>query len=403
MEKEGSKGEPLKDKSILLGITGSIAAYKAIDLTRRLIDLGAEVTVVMTKGAQSFITPLTFEAVSKKKVFTDLSQEPLSHISLLEKADLFLIAPATANIIGKMASGIADDLMSTLLIASPKPILIVPAMNRWMYVNPILQRNKDILEEKGIEIMEPDRGELACGHEGIGRFPDISRIIEKVVEILRKKEDLKGETVLITAGPTREPLDPVRFLSNRSSGKMGYSLAKVAHRRGAEVTLISGPTSLIPPYGVHYVTVERAEEMRREVISSFKNATIGIMTAAVSDWRPEVSPHKIKKDGSELILRLKENPDILKEMGQRKEGRILVGFAAETEDVLENGKKKLIEKNLDMVVINDLNVKGAGFEVNTNAVTVLDRQGKISELPLMSKIEVAERIIDKILELKRES
>lgn len=391
----------LKDKRILLGVTGSIAAYKAVELTKRLIDLSAEVTVLMTRNAQSFITPLTFEAVSGRRVFTDLNQEPLSHITLFEKADLFLIAPATANIIGKMASGIADDLMSTLLIASPIPVLIVPAMNSLMYENPILQRNRGILEERGIEIMEPEIGKLACGYEGIGRFPEIKSITERVLEMLRRKEDLKGENVLITAGPTREPLDPVRFLSNRSSGKMGYSLAKVAQKRGAEVTLISGPTSLRPPYGVHYIQIERTEEMMREVLSSFGGATIGIMAAAVADWSPEVSYHKIKKSSGGLTLNLKENPDILKEIGKRKGGRIIVGFAAETDNAIENGRKKLIEKNLDMVVVNDLKDEGAGFEVDTNKVTLIDRKGKVSEFPLMSKIEVSERIIDKIIELKK--
>lgn len=391
----------LKDKRILLGVTGSIAAYKAVELTRRLIDLSAEVTVLMTRNAQSFITPLTFEAVSGRRVFTDLNQEPLSHITLFEKADLFLIAPATANIIGKMASGIADDLMSTLLIASPIPVLIVPAMNSLMYENPILQRNRGILEERGIEIMEPEIGKLACGYEGIGRFPEIKSITERVLEMLRRKEDLKGENVLITAGPTREPLDPVRFLSNRSSGKMGYSLAKVAQKRGAEVTLISGPTSLRPPYGVHYIQIERTEEMMREVLSSFGGATIGIMAAAVADWSPDVSYHKIKKSSGGLTLNLKENPDILKEIGKRKGGRIIVGFAAETDNAIENGRKKLIEKNLDMVVVNDLKDEGAGFEVDTNKVTLIDRKGKVSEFPLMSKIEVSERIIDKIIELKK--
>jgi phosphopantothenoylcysteine decarboxylase/phosphopantothenate--cysteine ligase len=391
----------LKGKRILLGITGSIAAYKAVELTRRLMDLGAEVTVVMTKNAQSFITPLTFETVSGKKVFTDLNQEPLSHITLLEKADLFIVAPATANIIGKMASGVADDLMSTLFIASLIPVLVVPAMNSNMYENPILQRNRDILEERGIEIMEPATGKLACGYEGIGRFPEIKMITDRVIEILRRKEDLKGENILITAGPTREPLDPVRFFSNRSSGKMGYSLARVARRRGAEVTLISGPTSLKTPFGINRIDVERAEEMMRECLPAFENSTIGIMSAAVSDWSTDISPHKIKKDGNERILRLKENPDILKEMGKKKGNRILVGFAAETDNAIENGKKKLVEKNLDMVVINDLRDQGAGFDVDTNKVTVIDRKGNITEFPLISKIEVANRIIDKVLELKR--
>jgi len=393
----------LKGKRILLGVTGSIAVYKSVDLVRRLIELGAEVTLVMTRAAQSFIAPLTFEAVSKRKVFTDLRDEPLSHITLLEETDLFLIAPATANIIGKMASGIADDLMSTLLIASPIPVLMVPAMNSWIYDNPIVQRNMDLLEEKGVEIMEPESGKLACGHEGIGRFPETGRIIAEVVRILQRREDLRNEKVLITAGPTREPLDPVRFLSNRSSGKMGYSLARVAQRRGAEVTLISGPTCLRPPYGVHHIRVERAEEMMRETLPLFEEATIGIMAAAVADWRPEVSPHKIKRDGSEMVLRLKENPDILKEMGKRKGDRIIVGFSAETDNIIENGKKKLIEKNLDMIVINDITAPGAGFDADTNAVTILDRQGRVMEIPLMSKIEVAERIFDTILELKKES
>lgn len=390
----------LKGKRILLGVTGSIAAYKSVELTRRLVDLGVEVTVVMTKAAQSFITPLTFETISGKKVFTEINQEPLSHITLLEKTDLFVVAPATANIIGKMASGIADDLMSTLLIASPIQVLVVPAMNSNMYENPIVQRNRDILEERGIEIMEPEEGKLACGYEGIGRFPEVNLIIDRITEIIRKREDLKGETVLVTAGPTREPLDPVRFISNRSSGKMGYSLAKVAQRRGAEVTLISGPTSLRPPYGVNFVQIEKAEEMMKEVSSCFENATIGIMAAAIADWRPVVATHKIKKNGKDLTLKLKENPDILKEVGKKKGDRFLVGFAAETDNAIENGKKKLIEKNLDIIVVNDLKDQGAGFDVDTNKVTIIDRNGKISEIPLMSKIGVAEKIIDKILELK---
>ncbi|MEK6692411.1 MAG: bifunctional phosphopantothenoylcysteine decarboxylase/phosphopantothenate--cysteine ligase CoaBC [Nitrospirota bacterium] len=391
----------LKGKKILLGITGSIASYKSVELTRRLIDLGAEVTIVMTKAAQSFITPLTFETVSGKRVFTDINQEPLSHIALLESADLFMIAPATANIIGKMASGVADDLMSTLLVASPVPVLIVPAMNSNMYENPVVQRNRDILEERGIEIMEPETGKLACGYEGTGRFPDLKIIIDKVTEMIQKGEDLKGENILVTAGPTREPLDPLRFFSNRSSGKMGYSLAKVARRRGAEVTLISGPTALKIPFGINRIDVERAEEMMKECLPAFEKSTIGIMSAAVSDWSTDMSPHKIKKDGKERVLRLRENPDILQEMGRRKGDRILVGFAAETENVIENGKKKLIEKNLDMVVVNDLREEGAGFEVDTNKVTVIDRKGNITEFPLISKIEVANRIIDKVLELKR--
>lgn len=389
----------LQGKRILLGVTGSIAAYKSVELVRRLVDLGVDVTVVMTKNAQNFITPLTLETVSRKKVFTDITQEPLSHIKLLEGADIVLIAPATANIIGKMASAVADDLLSTLLIASSSPVLAVPSMNRFMYENPILQSNKAMLEEKGIEFLEPDIGKLACGLEGIGRFPDIDVIIKKVEEILKKGDDLKGEKVLITAGPTREPLDPVRFISNRSSGKMGYSLAKVAIRRGADVTLISGPTALRSPYGVNLIKVERAEEMRREVLSSFKEATIAIMAAAVADWRPEESPHKIKKDGKGLILKLKENPDILKEIGSKKGSRIIVGFAAETDDAIENGKRKLIEKNLDMIVVNNLTQEGAGFDLNTNIITLIDRH-EITELPLMSKIEAAERIIDRIVDLK---
>lgn len=391
----------LKGKKILLGITGSIASYKSVELTRRIIDLGAEVTVVMTKAAQSFITPLTFETVSGKRVFTDINQEPISHIALLESADLFMIAPATANIIGKMASGVADDLMSTLLVASTVPVLIVPAMNSNMYENPVVQRNRDVLEERGIEIIEPETGRLACGYEGIGRFPDLKIIIDKVTEMIQKGEDLKGENILVTAGPTREPLDPVRFFSNRSSGKMGYSLAKVARRRGAEVTLISGPTALKIPFGINRIDVERAEEMMKECLPAFEKSTIGIMSAAVSDWSTDMSPHKIKKDGKERVLRLRENPDILQEMGRRKGDRILVGFAAETENVIENGKKKLIEKNLDMVVVNDLREEGAGFEVDTNKVTVIDRKGNVTEFPLISKIEVANRIIDKVLELKR--
>lgn len=392
----------LKGKKILLGITGSIAAYKAVDLMRRLMDSGADVTVVMSRASQSFITALTFEALSRRKVYTDMNQEPMSHIKLFDKIDLFLIAPATANIIGKMASGIADDLMSTLLMASPVPALIIPAMNRWMYENPVLQRNIDLLKEREIEIMEPDTGFLACGHEGTGRFPETGRIIEKVAEVLRKSEELKGENVLITAGPTREPIDPVRFISNRSSGKMGYSLAKVARRRGAQVTLISGPTSLKVPFGVNRIDVERAEEMMGECIPAFEKSTIGIMSAAVSDWSTDISPHKIKKDGGEMVLRLKENPDILKEMGKRKGNRILVGFAAETENIIENGRKKLADKNLDMVVVNDIKAEGAGFDTDMNAVIIIDRLSRIIEVPLISKIEVAEKIIDKIVELKKE-
>jgi phosphopantothenoylcysteine decarboxylase / phosphopantothenate---cysteine ligase len=395
-----------KKKHVVLGVTGGIACYKAVELVRLLVKEEYTVQVIMTRGAMEFVTPLTFQTLSARPVATDtfdLTQESeIGHIDLADSADIFVIAPATANVIGKIAAGIADDLLTTVLMATQAPVLIAPAMNIHMYENPILQENLRKLRQVGYRILEPAEGYLACGYEGKGRLPDPESILEQIRWRLKKK-DLAGEKLLITAGPSREPLDPVRYISNRSSGKMGYALARAAVQRGAEVVLISGPTALEPPAGVKLMPVNTAAEMRQAIFNEFATCTAVIMAAAVADYHPvEFSPEKIKRGKGPLDVRLEPNPDILKELSQRKDRKLLVGFAAETGNLNANAEKKLREKNLDMIVANDVTKEGSGFDGDTNIVTIFDRRGASRSLPLMSKDNVAEQIFDHLLTLKRD-
>ena len=393
-----------KKETVVLGVTGGIACYKAVELVRLLVKEEYSVQVIMTRGAMEFVTPLTFQTLSGRPVATDtfnLTQESeIGHINLADSADIFVIAPATANVIGKIAAGIADDLLTTVLMATQAPVLIAPAMNIHMYENPILQENLRKLHRIGYDILEPAEGYLACGYEGKGRLPAPESILEQIRCRLKKK-DLLGQKVLITAGPSREPLDPVRYISNRSSGKMGYALARAAARRGAEVVLISGPTALAPPAGVKLTSVTTAAEMRQAILTEFVTCTALIMAAAVADYHPVAfSAEKIKRGRESLVVRLQPNTDILKELGQRKNGKFLVGFAAETGNLHLNAEKKLREKNLDMIVANDVTIEGSGFDSDTNIVTIFDRSGATRSLPLMSKDEVAEHIFDHLLTLR---
>lgn len=388
----------------MLGVTGGIACYKSVELVRLLVKDNFVVQVIMSRGAMEFVTPLTFQTLSGRPVATEtfnLTQESeIGHINLADSADIFVIAPATANVIGKLAAGIADDLLTTVLMATRAPALIAPAMNIHMYENPILQENLRKLRRVGYHLMEPAEGYLACGYEGKGRLPEPDKILEQIRRLLKKK-DLVGERLLITAGPNREPLDPVRYISNRSSGKMGYALARAGLRRGAEVTLISGPTELEPPSGARLVRVTTAEEMRHAVLDEFPRCTSVIMAAAVTDYRPvNRANKKIKRGKGPIELRLEPNPDILKELGARKDGKMLVGFAAETEELIANAEKKLTDKNLDVVVANNVTEAGGGFDVDTNVATILDRRGGRRALPLMSKDELADEILDHLIGLK---
>lgn len=389
---------------IVLGVTGGIACYKAVELVRLLVKADYRVQVIMTRGAMEFVTPLTFQTLSGNPVATEtfnLTQESeIGHINLADSADIFVVAPATANVIGKVANGIADDLLTTVLMATQAPVLIAPAMNIHMYENPILQENLRKLRRVGYHLMEPADGFLACGYEGKGRLPDPEKIVE-TIESLLKKKDLIGEKLLITAGPNREPLDPVRYLSNRSSGKMGYALARAAMRRGAEVILVSGPTALEPPAGARVIAVTTAAEMRDAVLREFAHCTGIVMAAAVTDYRPvSVAERKIKRGKTPVELRLEPNPDVLNELGRQKDGKFLIGFAAETEDLTVNAEKKLREKNLDMIVANNVAETGSGFDGDTNIATILDRTGAKRSLPLMSKDELADCIYDHFLALK---
>jgi phosphopantothenoylcysteine decarboxylase/phosphopantothenate--cysteine ligase len=389
---------------VTLGVTGGIACYKAVELVRLLVKADYRVQVVMTRGAMEFVTPLTFQTLSGNPVATEtfnLTQESeIGHINLADSADVFVIAPATANVIGKIANGIADDLLTTVVMATQAPVLIAPAMNIHMYENAILQENLRKLSRVGYHLMEPAEGFLACGYEGKGRLPDPEAIFAEIQRLLSKK-DLTGEKFLITAGPNREPLDPVRYISNRSSGKMGYALAKAALRRGAEVTLISGPVALEPPSGARTIGVTTAVEMRDAVIKEFAACTVVVMAAAVTDYRPvAVAGRKIKRGQGPMELRLEPNPDILKALAEKRDGKILIGFAAETEELAANAEKKLRAKNLDMIVANNVAEAGSGFDGDTNIATIIDRTGAKHSLPLMSKDELADRIYDHFLALK---
>ncbi|GAB4258613.1 bifunctional phosphopantothenoylcysteine decarboxylase/phosphopantothenate--cysteine ligase CoaBC [Thermincola ferriacetica] len=395
----------LQGKCVVLGVTGGIAAYKAADLASRLIKHGAEVHVIMTKAACRFITPLTLQTISRQRVITDMFQEPVSwevqHIALADKADLMAVVPATANIIGKVANGIADDMLSTTLMATKAPVVFAPAMNVHMYENPIVQGNINKLKQLGYYFIEPATGRLACGYEGKGRLPDVEYIMDKLIYLLVGMKDFAGKKVLVTAGGTREAIDPVRFISNRSTGKMGYAIAEAARDRGAEVTLISGPTTLDAPRDVRKIEVESADEMFEAVKQEYLQADVVIKAAAVADYKPvAVTRQKIKKGPDSISLELTRNPDILEFLGQNKGDRILVGFAAETENLMENAQKKLKKKNLDLIVANDLTLEGAGFGVDTNVVKLLFADGRVIPLEKMPKRQVADIILDTILTLK---
>ncbi len=394
----------LKGKEIVLGVTGGIAAYKAVELLRLLTKAEANVNVIMTREALEFVAPLTFQTLSMNPVYTELfsliSERDIGHIALADRADLLVIAPATANVIGKIASGIADDLLSTTVMATKAPVMIAPAMNVNMYQNSIYRENVEKLGRYGYLFVEPVRGMLACGWEGEGKLQDPQFIFEEIVSTLSRK-DLAGEKVLVTAGPTREEIDPVRFISNHSSGKMGYALAKAAFRKGAEVTLISGPTCLDDPHGVETIRVISAAEMREAVLGRFADSTIVVKAAAVADYRPEIRGEtKMKKTEKTVTLKLVKNPDILAELGKTKGDKTIVGFAAETGNLLENAGKKLLRKNLDMVVANDVTQTGAGFNVDTNLVKLLFRDGRVEDPPLMQKNELADLILDRVVMLR---
>ena len=403
----GSGGNMLKGKEIVLGVTGGIAAYKALELLRLLTKGGAAVHVVMTKSAQEFVTPLTFQTLSMNPVHTELfnliAEQQIGHISLADRADLFIIAPATANIIGKLAAGIADDLLTTTVMATKAPILIAPAMNVNMYQNQLYRENEEKLRRHGYHFVEPVKGLLACGWEGEGKLQDPSNIYA-AAQALLSPQDLAGEQVLVTAGPTREELDPVRFISNYSSGKMGYALATAARRRRATVTLVSGPTCLQEPWGVETIQVSSAQEMREVVLSKAAVSTVIIKSAAVADFRPKKRADiKIKKTNHPPAIELEKNPDILAELGKMKNKQFLIGFAAETTNLVENARQKLQEKNLDMVVANDVGQAGAGFHVDTNIVKLLFRDRRMEELPLLGKDEVADIILDRVVAIRNES
>jgi len=386
----------LNGKKIILGITGGIAAYKAIELARLFIKSGASVWPVMTKASANFITPLTLQTVTGNPVardMFDLTQESrISHIELAEKADIVVVAPATANIIGKVASGIADDLLTTVIMATRAPLLFAPAMNSNMYENKIVQANVERLKKNGCSFIGPEEGELACGYEGRGRLAPVEDIVDAAEECLAPK-DLKGEKVLVTAGPTREAIDPVRFISNPSSGRMGYAIARAAKRRGAEVVLVSGPSHLNPPRGVTFIKTTTAEEIAEATMRHYPQSTVVIMAAAVSDYRPRISHRKkVKKEEARINIELERTQDILKELGSRKRGQFLVGFALETENMLANAKKKLKEKRLDMIVAND----PGGFDGEITQVTIIESEDTVEQLPPFPKNEVAERILDKV-------
>jgi len=394
------------DKKILVCITGSIAVYKVCDWVRSLMKEGANVTVVMTESATRFVSPLTFAALSGNRVYVNMFdpavEEDIPHINLARRNELILVAPATAATISRMATGLAEDLLSTIVLATTSPVVVCPAMNSNMYLHPATQANLNTLQGYGYRIVNPDSGAMACGEEGPGRLPEWDSVLDACGGALAN-QDLSGKSILVTAGPTEEPLDPVRFISNRSSGKMGYALARVASRRGANVTLIAGPTHLSDLPGIKCIHIRNARDMYDEVISRFDDADIIVKAAAVSDFRPaQTMAEKIKKQGSDLHLELARNKDILLELGQRNKkagGKILVGFAAESENLKEEGKRKLQEKNLDCIVVNDISADDAGFAVDTNRVTMIHRNGDVKDFPLLSKDDTAERIWDEVISL----
>ncbi|MDY5052899.1 MAG: bifunctional phosphopantothenoylcysteine decarboxylase/phosphopantothenate--cysteine ligase CoaBC [Anaerovibrio sp.] len=416
----------LKDKNIILGVTGGIAAYKCVDLVSRLRKQGADVHVILTKGAQNFVTETAMREISGNPVVTSMWQEiqqyDVEHIALARLADVVLVAPATANVIAKCACGMADDMLTTTLLATKAPVFFAPAMNTNMYENSITQQNLHTLQERGCHIIDPAAGHLACGTSGVGRMPEPQELVEILADFfatgkelaepdeaasrqhLAEGLDFSGLNILVTAAGTREPIDPVRYIGNRSSGKMGYAIAEAARDLGANVTLISGPSALTPLAGVNFFKVESARDMRRLVLENFPESQIVIKAAAVADYRVKnVADHKIKKNDEELTLVLEKNPDILKELGQKKQkGQVLVGFAAETQNLIQYAQSKLEKKNLDMIVANDVSKPQAGFNVDTNLIKLLKRDGSIEELPLMSKKDLAYIILNHVMKIYRQ-
>lgn len=398
----------MKKPCVVLGVTGGIAVYKACELLRLLQKRGIDVFVVMTRNACRFVAPLTFETLSGHPVAVDTFDRPqtweVEHIALAKRADLFLIAPATANIMGKMACGIADDMLSTTVMATRAPVLVAPAMNTGMWENAAVQQNVKTLRARGVEIVAPVSGHLACGDSGAGKLEDVAVIAERACELLFAKKDMEGLRVMVTAGPSREALDPVRYISNRSSGKMGYAIAQAAKKRGAEVTLLSGPVAIEAPQGVKLVPFTTTQELLDRASELAQEQDLLIQAAAPADYRAkEIAPQKIKKQGGEpMTFTLVENPDVAATLGKAKRsGQVFVGFAAETNDVLAHARDKLARKNLDMIVANDVTRPGAGFDVDTNIVTLITKDGQ-EALPMMSKAEVAQRILDRALALRRE-
>jgi phosphopantothenoylcysteine decarboxylase/phosphopantothenate--cysteine ligase len=397
---------------IALGVTGGVAAYKAAELVRRLQQEKLDVQVVMTRGAREFITPLTFAAITGKKVITEMFgaeesgpanvESAIEHIAVAQRIDLLLVAPATADVLGKFAHGIAEDFLGTLYLATKAPVVVAPAMNVNMWEHPATQENLSTLRARGVHVVDPDEGYLACGMTGAGRLAATETIAQKVFEVLGLRRDLAGKTILVTAGPTREALDPIRYLTNRSSGKMGYALAEAAVRRGARVILVSGPTDLKIPEGVDWVPVNTAKEMREAVRERAAEAHVVVMAAAVADYRPAVAhAGKLKRGDGPLTLELEPTPDILAELGREKGSRVLVGFAAETDRVAENARAKLARKGADMIVANDVTQEGAGFDTDTNIVTLFLRDGRYISLPKLTKFEVANRVLDAALQIQK--
>lgn len=394
-----------------LGVSGGIAAYKAAEIVRLLQDRGIRVQVIMTRSAQEFVRPLTFAALSGEKVITDMfpagNEQPnidsaVEHIAVAQAIDALAVVPATADVLARFAQGISNDFLSTLYLATTAPVVVAPAMNVNMWNHPATQANLDTLRKRGVRVVEPDSGYLACGMTGPGRLAENDTILAAVMEALGASQELAGETVLITAGPTREKIDPVRFLTNRSSGRMGYALAEAALRRGARVLLVSGPTALTPPGGAELTRVETAEDMRQAVLALLPQATMVIKTAAVSDYRPKsAATQKIKRTGP-MSLELEPTTDILAELSRRKQGQIIVGFAAETQDALENARKKLASKSLDAIVVNDVSREGVGFDSDRNAVTIITKH-EVVDVPETTKWEVAQRVLDQVARLRKQS
>lgn len=397
----------LNGKNILVGVTGGIAAYKAADLVSKLKKLDANIQVIMTEAATEFVSPLTFQTLSQNFVYVDMFEEPktweVEHISLAEKADLILVAPATANTIGKIANGIADDMLSTVIMATEAKVIFAPAMNSHMYSNPIVEENMNKLSNLGYEFIEPGSGLLACGTYGAGRMAEPLNIIEYVKGYFGPK-DLENQKLVITAGPTIEPLDPVRYMTNFSSGKMGYALAEEAKKRGGDVVLITGPTNLKPPTDIKVVNINTTREMLNAVEKEFNDCQILIKAAAPLDYRPNVvSNSKIKKKNDILEMKFIKNPDISRHFGKIKKSQIMVGFAAETDNIIESANEKIKRKNFDFIVANDVSKEGAGFKTDTNIVTIIDKNGNIENYPLMQKKKLANIILDKIVKLKTKS